>query len=69
MPLVNRTRAILRNAEFGFFGVMVFTWMQTPLFCGEPLPFIVLPLSALKLKCNAGALVFGTTFFRPFRTS
>src|SRR5665213_3232364 len=28
MPLVRRTRATLRNAEFGFFGVCVYT--QTP---------------------------------------
>jgi hypothetical protein len=26
----SRTRAIFRSAEFGFFGVIVFTWVQTP---------------------------------------
>jgi len=36
--LVSRTLAILRNAELGFFGVVVLTWVQTPLFCGEPFP-------------------------------
>lgn len=30
MPLVNRTRAIFRKAEFGFLGVVVDTLMQTP---------------------------------------
>ncbi|EPE62410.1 hypothetical protein L479_01169 [Exiguobacterium sp. S17] len=33
--LVKRTRAYLRNAEFGFFGVIVPTRVQTPRFCGE----------------------------------
>jgi len=30
MPLVSRTRAILRRAEFGFLGVVVDTLMHTP---------------------------------------
>ena len=34
--LVRRTRAILRSAEFGFLGVIVRTWRQTPRFCGAP---------------------------------
>jgi aryl-alcohol dehydrogenase-like predicted oxidoreductase len=34
MPLVRRTRATLRSAEFGFFGVCVKTRTQTPRFCG-----------------------------------
>jgi hypothetical protein len=38
MPFDNRTRAILRSAEFGFFGVMVRTCVQTPRFCGDPFP-------------------------------
>src|ERR671913_758757 len=33
-PLVRRTLATLRNAEFGFFGVVVYTRVQTPRFCG-----------------------------------
>jgi hypothetical protein len=33
-PLVKRTRAILRIAEFGFFGVFVVTLTQTPLLKG-----------------------------------
>jgi hypothetical protein len=36
IPLVNRTRATLRSAEFGFFGVWVYTRVQTPRFCGHP---------------------------------
>src|SRR6185312_10404377 len=69
MPLVSRTRATLRSAEFGFFGVTVRTCVQTPRFCGEPLPREVRFVSALKVKRSAGALVFLVTFVRPFRTS
>src|SRR4030095_15646396 len=54
-PLVSRTRATLRSAEFGFFGVCVNTRTQTPRFCG--------------LFCSAGLLVFVRTFSRPLRTS
>src|SRR4051812_7888984 len=55
MPLVSRTRATLRSAEFGFFGVWVNTRTQTPRFCG--------------LFCRAGLLVLLTIFLRPARTS
>ena len=34
-PLVRRTLATLRIAEFGFFGVVVYTRVQTPRFCGH----------------------------------
>src|ERR1044072_422481 len=54
MPLVSRTRATLRSAEFGFFGVCVNTRTHTPRFCG--------------LDCNAGLLVLLSTFSRPWRT-
>src|ERR1700688_2452681 len=30
MPLVSRTRATLRSAEFGFLGVVVYTRVHTP---------------------------------------
>src|SRR5690242_9654562 len=30
LPLESRTRATFRSAEFGFFGVIVLTWRQTP---------------------------------------
>src|SRR5688572_21312225 len=33
-PLLSRTRAILRSAELGFFGVIVLTCRHTPRFCG-----------------------------------
>ena len=55
MPLVSRTRATFRSAEFGFFGVTVKTRVQTPRFCGAPR--------------SAGVLVFAFGAERPFRTS
>jgi len=35
MPLVSRTRATFLRAEFGFFGVEVYTRVQTPRRCGH----------------------------------
>src|SRR6266571_5677296 len=35
MPEVSRTRATFRRAEFGFFGVVVYTRVQTPRRCGD----------------------------------
>src|SRR4051812_24998283 len=55
MPLVKRTRATLRSAEFGFFGVFVYTRVHTPRRCGAPLSAGVLPLTGFD--------------FRPLRTS
>src|SRR4051812_41661204 len=55
MPLVSRTRATLRSAEFGFFGVVVYTRVHTPPRWGEPF--------------SAGVLVFSTLSSRPLRTS
>jgi len=55
MPFVSRTRATLRSAEFGFFGVVVYTRVHTPRFCGEPR--------------SAGAPVFDLSRRRPWRTS
>src|SRR5277367_4309239 len=52
---VKRTRATLRNAEFGFFGVCVYTRMHTPRFSGQPI--------------NAGDFVLTRTFSRPMRTN
>src|SRR6201985_2390331 len=54
-PVVSRTRATLRSAEFGFFGVCVNTRVQTPRRCGE--------------LFNAGVLVFSGLVSRPLRTS
>src|SRR5665648_770389 len=55
MPPVRRTRATLRRAEFGFFGVVVYTRVHTPRRCGLPL--------------SAGVLVLVTLSWRPLRTS
>src|SRR5690242_11425472 len=54
-PVVSRTRATLRNAELGFFGVCVKTRVQTPRRCGEPF--------------SAGVFVFSALVSRPLRTS
>ena len=55
MPDERRTRATFRRAEFGFFGVVVYTRVHTPRFCG--LPF------------RAGVFFLSTDFLRPLRTS
>src|SRR4029453_18681328 len=55
MPFVNRTRATLRRAEFGFLGVVVYTRVQTPRFWGAP------------RRAGVFVLLFGLT--RPLRTS
>jgi hypothetical protein len=54
-PLVKRTRATLRSAEFGFLGVVVYTRVQTPRFCGHAF--------------NAGTAVFSTLGARGLRTN
>src|SRR6266581_7135352 len=54
-PFVSRTRATLRSAEFGFLGVVVYTRVQTPRFCGHDF--------------SAGAPVLLLTRRRPWRTS
>src|SRR6266481_6240716 len=55
IPLVSRTRATFRSAEFGFLGVDVYTRVQTPRFCGQ--------------LSSAGLDVFHRGGFRPWRTS
>src|SRR5580765_6946260 len=55
MPLVRRTRATLRRAEFGFFGVVVYTRVHTPRRWGAPL--------------RAGVLVLSVFDSRPLRTN
>src|SRR5712692_8473362 len=52
---VSRTRATFRSAEFGFFGVCVYTRMHTPRFSGQPI--------------SAGDFVLTWTFSRPIRTN
>ena len=68
-PLVKRTLAILRSAEFGFLGVMVRTWMQTPRRWGHPSPHFTRLRSEFWTQCNAGAFVPFLTGFLPFLTS
>ena len=59
-----------RVAEFGFFGVIVFTWVQTPRFCGAPLAWRVLRWrKELNVHCSAGAVLFLDLALRPLRTS
>src|SRR5512133_3840620 len=55
IAFVRRTRAPLRSAECGFFGVVVYTRVQTPRFCGAPR--------------SAGVFTFAFGAVRPFRTS
>src|SRR6201992_4265139 len=55
MPFVRRARATLRSAEFGFFGVVVYTRTQTPRRCGQAL--------------SAGEAVFHRCALRPNFTS
>src|SRR5947199_10083608 len=70
MPLVRRTRAIFRSAEFGFFGVMVRTTVQTPRFWGAPRRSLVWrPLSEFQVVRRAGVSTFFFCAFRPRRTS
>jgi hypothetical protein len=45
----------LRKAEFGFFGVVVYTRVHTPRFCGD--------------AANAGTFDFQAGSFRPVRIS
>ena len=70
IPLVRRTRATLRKAEFGLRGVVVRTWVQTPRFWGLPARLArVRPVKALWVTLNAGAVVFLGLGLRPLRTS
>src|SRR5581483_6797482 len=64
MPFVSRTRATLRSAEFGFFGVVVYTRVHTPRRCGAASRFLR-PWPDLR----PGVATFFLGFLRPFRTS
>src|SRR3989304_5793653 len=55
MPLTSLTRATLRRAEFGFFGVVVYTRVHTPRFWG--------------LALRAGLLLLKLSRSRPRRMS
>src|SRR5919204_4328957 len=70
MLFVSRTRAILRSAEFGFFGVIVRTTTHTPRFCGAPRRSgVYLLCSEFQVTRNAGVFTFFDTFDRGLRTS
>src|SRR3954451_16792150 len=59
-----RTRATLRSAEFGFFGVVVKTRVQTPRRWGA-VTFFLRPLPDFR----PGVASFFVLALRPFRTS
>ena len=70
MPFESRTRAILRSAEFGFFGVIVRTTVQTPRFWGAPFGRTEWrPLSEFHVRRRAGVSTFLRWGFRPLRIS
>jgi hypothetical protein len=54
-PLVSRTFATFRSAEFGFFGVVVYTRVQTPRLAGQ--------------FASAGTLLLVSGALRDFRTN
>src|SRR5918997_4900348 len=64
IPLVSRTRATLRSAEFGFFGVVVYTRVHTPRRCGAAIRFLR-PWPDLR----PGVETFFLGLVRPLRTS
>src|ERR1700691_6533839 len=59
-----RTRATLRRAELGFFGVVVYTRVHTPRRCGAA-TFFLRPLP--DFRPGVASFFFGAT--RPLRTS
>src|SRR5882762_8716936 len=70
MWLVRRTRAIFRSAEFGFFGVIVRTIVQTPRFWGAPRRSSTRrPFFEFQVVRSAGVSTFLPCGLRPLRTS
>src|SRR5688572_26782710 len=66
-PLISRTRATLRSAEFGFFGVVVYTRVHTPRRCGHPFSAGVLLLLILALRpLRTSCWMVGTGSASPF---
>src|SRR5205807_4216616 len=64
MPFVRRTRATLRSAELGFFGVVVYTRVHTPRRCGAA-TFFFRPLP--DFRPGVASFFFGVV--RPLRIS
>lgn len=60
---VSLTRATFRRAELGFLGVMVNTFVHTPLFRGQGIA-TALFFRLLKVKLRAGDFVFLAVFLR-----
>src|SRR2546430_8778328 len=70
MWFVRRTRAIFRSAEFGFFGVIVRTIVQTPRFWGAPRRSSTRrPFFEFHVVRSAGVSTFLPCGLRPLRTS
>src|ERR1700694_3147844 len=70
MWFVRRTRAIFRSAEFGFFGVIVRTIVQTPRFWGAPRRSSTRrPFFEFQVVRSAGVSTFLPCGLRPLRTS
>jgi hypothetical protein len=63
--LVNRTLAIFRKAEFGFFGVVVLTFKHTPRLKG-PSDLVGRFFKVLKTCLNAGDLLLVPVDFLAF---
>jgi hypothetical protein len=60
MPFVNLTRATFRRAEFGFFGVVVYTLMHTPRRCGDCIRAGLLVFPRVSLRaCLINWLIVG----------
>src|SRR5258708_20683536 len=75
-PLVRRTRATFRSAEFGFLGVIVLTWVHTPRRCGLPATSNVRlgrsgwpGFGPVETTRKAGVFTFLMILSRPLRTS
>jgi hypothetical protein len=68
IPLVNRTRAIFRRAEFGFLGVVVVTFVHTPRLNGDGY-LVGWFIKELNPRLSATAFGFVVTFVRPFLIS
>jgi len=66
--LVNLTLATFLKAEFGFFGVIVKTFTQTPLLKGDA-KAVGLFFLVLKLKVKAGDFGFALKVSLPFFTN
>src|SRR5947207_10505389 len=65
---VSRTRATLRSAEFGFFGVCVYTRMHTPRFSGHAIiagDFVLLRMPSRPIRTSCENVGTAFPLFRP----